>query len=157
LIAKYPVWERHVAAATAGQTPKEKGGARTLTARWRCSKLEGGDAKHQERSKEQAQRLEQIKRWREEVLECPDPSEGDRANDARVIRQLVAHYGKVLSALTPEERTKLRTKGGEIEPRVAGQPAGSRSSATNYVDSSIPSSHGVAEAGRRSLMITIGG
>jgi hypothetical protein len=112
LIAKYPVWERQ-SPPPPPERPKRKGGRWTLTRKWRCSSWRG-DTKPKNKSGRRGRSRSNggERRW----LECPDPSEGEiEPNDARVIRQLVAHYDRVLMPLTPEERTELRTKGGEVE------------------------------------------
>jgi len=112
LIAKYPVWERQ-SPPPPPDRPQTERGAPDLDPQVAMQQLE---RRREAQKQEQAQRQEQIKRWREEVARMPRPERREiEPNDARVIRQLVAHYGKVLSALTPEERTKLRTKGGEID------------------------------------------
>lgn len=112
LIAKYPVWERQ-SLPPPPERPQTERGALDLDPEVAMQQLE---RRHEAQKQERAQRQEQIKRWREEVARMPRPERREiEPNDARVIRQLVAHYDRVLMPLTPEERTELRAKGGEVE------------------------------------------
>jgi len=111
LIAKYPVWESP-SPPPPPERPQTERRAPDLDPEVAMQQME---RRREAQKQEQAQRQEQIRRWREEVARMPRPERREiEPHDARVIRQLVAHYNRVLLPLTPEERRELRTKGGEI-------------------------------------------
>jgi hypothetical protein len=60
-------------------------------------------------------RVQELKELKQRSASTPKPPRMDvEPNDVRVIRQLRADYDKMLLPLTPEQKAKQRTEGGEI-------------------------------------------
>jgi hypothetical protein len=104
LIAKYPLAER----ARPPRTPMEQptrmdpGALELAPEAW----TQRARALAEARKKEQEQRQEQREKWLEEIAKKPKPPRMEiEPNDARVIRQLIAHYRKE-SRLTLEEEAR---------------------------------------------------
>jgi len=108
LIAKYPVAEAPPMprkSASQGRTPS--GGIILDDGKQGWTK---GREQAEARKQEQALRREQVKKWHEEIAKTPKPQRMEiEPNDARVIRQLVAHYSK--KRRVPPEKESRKEKG----------------------------------------------
>jgi len=107
LVAKYPLPEKPPMPESP-QTKREPLDLDPAVAKEQA--LKSGEAQR----RDQALRQQQMKAWRDQVARMPKPARKTiEPNDARLIRQLRAHYRKMLlPPITEEQRTELRTKGG---------------------------------------------
>ena len=101
LTAKYPVWDPPAAPPP---EPRMKGRPKTPPTDLE-GQMEESRARERERMQQRIEEQERLKEFRRRLSQMPRPPRKDiEPNDARLIRQLHAHYRKLPSGLTKEQK-----------------------------------------------------